>query len=411
MDRRRLIFAIIFVAITLLLGLALYLVFFRGPSAAGPKGVIPIDTGPVTGFPSADQGFIDGGVDVGDPDLPTTGEVTDRPSLLQREVAPRTTQLFDDDIKSPSFANANTVNFYSEQDGRFYRVSGEGNLQPLSDQVFFNVDEVTWAPNSNDAIIEYPDGANIYYDFEEERQVTLPKHWEDFSFSEDGGRVAAKSVGLSPENRWLIVSNPDGSNTKLVEPLGENGDKVTVDWSPNQQVLGFSRTGDPLGANREQILLVGQNGENFQGLIVEGRGFESTWSQKGDKLAYSVFNARNDFKPELWVVNANPNNVGTNRRLLNVNTWAEKCSFDPSNQRFMYCGVPERLDTGAGFQPALADLTPDRLYRIDTQTGIQTEIQIDDNRDHTINEIMVAEDGRSLIFTDKQNEGLFEVSL
>lgn len=410
MDKKRIIFALIFLFVTVLLGVALYLVFFRTPQTPG-VGIPPGKDTLNTGFPSANQGGFVPTIDDGGDTLPITGGITDTQGILQRTEAPRTTRIFNDTIISPALRNNNQVNFYSEQDGHFYRVASNGAIELLSDQVFYNVNNVTWSPNTDSAILEYPDGANVYYDFDQEKQVTLPKHWEAFSFSDDGGSIAAKSIGLSPENRWLITSNPDGSNTRLVEPLGTNGDKVTVDWSPNQQVIAFSRTGDPLGANREEILLVGKNGENFKSLIVEGRGFESTWDSSGNTLAYSVFNARNDFKPELWIVNANPRSVGTNRRLLNVNTWAEKCQFDPNNERFLYCGVPTSLATGAGFQPALANNIPDRLYRIDTQTGLQTEIPLDSGLEHTIDSINVSDDGKTIIFTDKQHEGLFEVAL
>lgn len=297
--------------------------------------------------------------------------------------------------------------FYNTQDGKFYRLDTTGTPVPISDQVFYNVQNVVWSPQSNSSIIEYPDGSNIYYNFDTKEQVTLPRHWEGFSFSPGGEQIAAKSVGMSPENRWLISANPNGSEIKLIEPLGVNDKKVTVDWSPNRQVIAFARTGEALGDDRQQILLLGQNRENFKGLIVEGRGLETKWSKQGTRLLHSVYNANSDFKPELWIVDATPDSVGANRKLLNVATWANKCTM--ADERFAYCGVPDKLDTGAGFAPLIANNIADHLYRIDTVTGLKTEIPLD--RTYTIDTITVSPDGNSLLFTDKNQAGLFKVNL
>ena len=299
------------------------------------------------------------------------------------------------------------VKFYNEQDGKFYRLLSDGTLAPMSDEVFFNVDKVTWSPNKDEGIIEYPDGANIYYDFKSRRQVTLPRHWEDFSFSPLGDQVAAKSVGIAPENRWLIAAKPDGSSIRLVEPMGDNADKVTVDWSPNKQIVALSRTGQALGADRQEVLFVGLNHENYRSFVVEGRGLETKWSGSGQKLLHSIHRAESDFKPELWIADATPDTVGGNRRLLNVNTWASKCAM--ADDRFVYCGVPERLEAGAGFAPAVANTTPDRLFKVDTVTGLKTEIPLTDI--YTIDRITLSEDGSRLYFTDKNQVGLFKVDI
>ena len=189
--------------------------------------------------------------------------------------------------------------------------------------------------------------------------------------------------------------------------MGNNANKVTVDWSPNRQVVALSRTGAPLGADRQEVLMVGLNGENFRSLIVEGRGFQSQWSTAGQQLLYSAYSARSEFKPELWITDAVGDSIGANRRPLQLNTWAEKCAF--ANERTLYCAVPNRLEIGAGFQPTLSDNTPDTLYKIDLNTGLKTPIQLDTA--HVINKVFVSPNGRTLHFTDKAKDGVFEVGL
>ncbi len=170
----------------------------------------------------------------------------------------------------------------------------------------------------------------------------------------------------------------------------------------------MSLTGQALGLDREEVLFVGLNGENYKSMIVEGRGLQTNWSSEGKQLLYSVHSGRTDYKPELWIVNAEPQTIGGSRRVLNLNTWADKCSF--ADERFVYCGVPTELPKGAGFAPGLADNVPDRLMKIDTQTGTQLEIPLEDDF-HVINDIQVSDDGDTLYFSDKHQSGLFEVAL
>ena len=404
MDKKRLVFIIIFIVAVIALGYGMYRVFFARPSAPSA----PLTEGPAGpgAFPTAGAGERQPGEAAGEGALPTGVE---RPidTFRPAPAAAREAKVVETAVIDPTVTPGGNVQFYNQNDGKFYRLAADGSSQELSDEVFYNVQNIEWSPNQNEAIIEYPDGANIYYDFATKRQTTLPKHWEDFSFSAAGDQIAAKSIGFSPENRWLVAADPDGANVKFVEPLGNNASKVTVDWSPNRQVVALSRTGAPLGADRQEVLLVGLNGENFRSLIVEGRGFQSQWSTGGQQLLYSVYNANSEFKPELWITDAAGDSIGANRRPLLLNTWAEKCAF--VNESALYCAVPNRLEIGAGFQPTLADNTPDTLYKIDLRTGRKTPVQLDSA--HVIDKIFLTPDGRGLHFTDKASDGVFQVNL
>jgi WD40 repeat protein len=406
MDKKRIIFIILFVLVVIGLGFAMYKVFFAKPATTPTTQTTPGAVAPGAGaFPEAGAGV---------PGAPSQGEGILPPSALRpgetfrpgEEVGVES-RIVETSVTGANSTSGGSVQFYNDTDGKFYRLASDGTPVELTDEVFFNVDEVEWSPNDDEAIIQYPDGSNIYYNFQTKKQVTLPKHWEDFTFSPAGDKIAAKSITLSPENRWLVASDPDGSNVKFLEHLGNNANKVKVDWSPNRQVVALSQTGAPLGADRVEVLLVGQNGENFKSIVVEGRGFQSKWSSQGDQLLYSVHSARSNFRPELWVTNASGESIGTNRRPLQLNTWAEKCSFQ--DERYLYCGVPNTLEVGTGFQPTLADTVPDTLYKIDLQTGSKTPIELDQT--HTIETVSVSEDGRSLVFTDKNQDGLFRVEL
>lgn len=411
MDTKRILAIVGFVLLTTFLGWAVYRVFFY--TAPEPVYFEPSEESPIGGGFPASEVSGDRAIEEEPSDLPTApvvDEAIDGIIGVDAEIEPeRITRRLDDNILGARVGTDKRLQYYNEADGKFYKISQSGEVEQLSDQVFFNVQEVQWSPTKNEAIIEYPDGANIYYDFDTGKQATLPRHWEEFSFSPEGGSIAAKSLGVSEENRWIVATDPDGRNIELIEPMGANADKVQIDWSPNQQIIGTTRTGDPLGADREEILFIGRHGENFRSITVEGRGFQSEWSTTGNKLLYSVFSARSDFKPELWIVDGTPQTLGQNRNGLRVNTWADKCSFQ--DDRYVYCGVPEELPTGAGFAPDIANQTRDRLVRIDTQTGAQTEISLGRDSFHVIDKIYVDEESGILRFTDKNYNGLFDVEL
>jgi hypothetical protein len=302
--------------------------------------------------------------------------------------------------------NGNDLQYYDYQSGKFYKQDNNGNRTLLSDKTFYEVENVTWSPQKNNAIIEYPDGSNIVYNFDTEKQVTLPKHWEDFVFSKDGNNIVNKSISpTNSDNNYLIITNVNGSNTKALEFIGDNYNKVYPSWSPNDQVAAMYSRGTDY--NRQDLFFIGLNDENFKSMTIEGRGFKSQWSEKGDKLLYSVYNSQSNLMPELWIVNSEGDNIGTNRTKLNLQTWADKCTF--ADNRYVYCAVPTDLPEQSGLFPDLAIDSEDNLYRVDTLTGISNLVAIPD-RYYNMKNLNISEDGKILYFTDEES-GIYKIQL
>jgi len=182
--------------------------------------------------------------------------------------------------------------------------------------------------------LNYPDGSKIIYNFTTKKQVTLPKHWQNFSFSPGSDQIVAKSMGLDVENRYLITANSDGSQAKALEAIGANDKTVYPAWSPGGQIVAMYTQG--VDFDRQEVFFVGQNDENFKSTVVEGRGFQSQWSTAGDHLLYSVYSTTNDLKPLLWLVDAKSDTIGQNRTNLDLQTWANKCTFASDTE--VYCG-------------------------------------------------------------------------
>ncbi len=364
----------------------------------GQNGVFPeIKTGSVNIQPSGNKGVFPentGSQKTNSADSVAQGGVTKTKAITQSPVA------------GPTLSKNGGLQYYNPKDGLFYHLDENGHPSLMSDKIFHNVKKVVWAGSKDKAILEYPDGRKILYNFQTKKQVTLPSHWHDFSFSPDSNRIISKNIALDPENNWLVVSKDDGSQARTLENIGTNGDTVFPNWSPNNQIAAMYTKG--IDFNRQEVFFVGLNNENFKSTVIEGRGFEGKWSTTGDNLLYSVYSTKTNLNPQLWLVNSKIDTIGQNRHSIGLSTWANKCTFASNND--IYCAVPENLERGAGMFPELANKTKDDLYHINTKTGTKELIAVP-NGSYNISQIMVSKNGNKLYFTDNKSKRLYQVRL
>jgi Tol biopolymer transport system component len=297
------------------------------------------------------------------------------------------------------------IQYYDRADNKFYTINETGEVVAMSSQQFFNADKVTWSPDKDRAIIAYPDGSKIIYDFAAQKQVTLPKHWEEFNFSPNGSQVAFKSLGYDQANSWLAVMNSDGTMAKTVTKIGANADNILVSWSPNNQMIGMEVAGDSF--DQKKIYFIGLNGENFKSLTTQGRGFMPLWSPAGNQLLYSVYSSDNNFLPSLWVTDSQGGELGANLRPLGLNTWANKCIFNGETEA--YCAVPRNLDQGAGMIPASAKNATDDLYLVNIGSG--QKILIDGSGQYNMTNLILTQDKKFIYFTDSISGKLYKLAI
>ena len=411
-----------FLAITILLGWLLYKTFFSSGLSLDPAGQFSSTTA-LCGLPISGEGTGQTSTSTGSGNFPgnadnpngtanplnpvnSTQPNLDAPTNIAlgglTNVTPLTTSPGIGSTLSPSGG----VQYYNQDDGYFYKIDQNGNAVKMSDQIFHDVSAVTWAPSKDKAILEYPDGSKIMYDFTTKKQVSYPKYWENISFSPQSNQVIAKSIGLDPGNRFLTVASADASSVVNVEAIGNNADSVQASWSPNNQIVATYT--QSLDFDRQEVFFVGLNGENFKSTIVEGRGLNYTWSTTGDRLLYSVYNTRSDMKPALWIVDAQGDTISNNRQSLEINTWADKCTFASNTE--VYCGVPVNMASGAGLVRETADKLSDDLYKIDLTTGTKTLIAVP-NGNFNVSNIMVDASQKQLVFSDKNTGLLYKVNL
>lgn len=414
---RRILLIVLFILIAGLLGFLLYTVFFK---PVAPPTNINVPPGVVTpGLPSAP-----GGVTPPTPVTPPTGlpgapgvigipttttiptPVTQIQTTAQGGIVMPST-IVAQNAQSPVLSgNGTDLSYYDKDTGYFYRITPDGQQQLLSDRAFKNVQTVTWSNNTQKAVLEYPDGSNIVYDFQNQTQVTLPNQWKDFDFSTDNEKLVFKDMKLDPENRWLAIADANGQNKQLVEKLGTKDADVYPTWSPNNEVAALYREGYDL--TRSKVYFVGFHGENFKSALVEGRDLRFKWSPQGVKLLYSVNNANDSYNPSLWITNAQGDLIDSGRTNLQLNTWADKCTFADSVT--VYCAVPKEIAQYAGLNEQFNDNIADNIYKIDLTT-MQKSLIAEPLFGSAINNIIVSSDQKYLYYTDKSTGAVKKIDL
>lgn len=382
---------VLFLGVTAGLGYLLYRFFFGAPAAVTPPASNETQTGG-TGLPVAGSGRpTQPGGGAGASGLPSNGGIS---QALGETPVIATTTLSNGQVQSP-VASSQGVSYYNVDDGKFYRLAPDGQTQTLSSQAFPQAKEVIWAPDGSRAAIVFPDDSKVIYDFARQKQTTIPSHWQDLAFNSDGSMIVAKSIALDPANRWLVSASSDGSGTTLLEPLGENGDKVTVSIAPDAGVVAFSATADPVGFDTRDLLVIGQHQENFPALRVEGFGFEPLWSPDGRHLVYSAAGQVSGYEPLLWIADGGSDTIGQGRRSLGIATWADKCAFYGNDT--LYCAVPASLPAGAGLERSAIDNVPDRVAKIDLTTGNAVLLGAPDQAT-SMQSLTVSQDGSKLYY-------------
>ncbi|MBI3120561.1 MAG: hypothetical protein HYZ08_02995 [Candidatus Kerfeldbacteria bacterium] len=399
------VFATLYVLLLLFFAWIFYAVFIQQdePISIGninvPPGQLPNINGQVPGNFNAN----------GNLNLPPTGEL---PKI--DEVANGGRTLVKTGVEYPvgkARISGTNLDYYNEFDGKFYRIGPDGNPILLSDTFFPNASLIQFSPTQNQAIMTFPDGTTILYDFDAETQATLSEQMNEIRFSSDGAQIGFEFYGGNSDENFLGVSNPDGTGMKAVEAVADRGSDFSVNWSPNKQVVATFR--DAVGANQQEIFFVGQNNENFKSMIVDGRGFEGIWTPSGNQIVYSVYSSDTDYQPSLFVVEASGDRVGASRLSLGVRTFVEKCTFSSSSM--LYCAVPSTMPEGAGLNRKLLSGVPDVFYKIDITTGnvtfLANPVNAFGNRSFVAREVFVNGDESRLYFINDLTGALEYIAL
>jgi hypothetical protein len=100
--------------------------------------------------------------------------------------------------------------------------------------------------------------------------------------------------------------------------------------------------------------------------------------------------------------------MGQNRRRLNLNTWADKCTWASESE--IYCAVPQGLPSNSGLQRNLFATLPDDIYRINLASGVSTKINLP-NQNRPVRQPVLNADQTKLFFSDAETGQLISYDL
>lgn len=419
MSIKKILLIIAFIIVTVGFGVLIYFVFIRdlvGPTntnenvnvVSNTNGALPIINGadnanrvPVTNVNTT--------IDI----TPPTNVNIEGPSVIAIGGDTRAEPIVTTSVQAAEPVKSGAgIRFYDETRDKFYQTDRFGNNIELSEQTFPQASEIAWSPTEDKAIITFPDGSKILYDFDADSQITLPKDWDDIEFSPTGTKVAFKNLSENESDRWLAIANPDGSEIQLVESLGDKAKDVDVNWSPNGQVVALFR--ESITGTAQEVYPIGLYGENFKSVTTNGRGFEGTWSSDGSQLLYSVYSADTNYNPMLYLVDASGDYTGGNSMKLGLKTWSYKCTFS-ENAQAAYCAVPKSLKTGSGLAPEVTENTNDIIYKIDTNTGSKSILAIPDfqasDEEYNISSVFLSNDEQYLYLINSNTGNVHSIQL
>ena len=219
---KKIIIIVGFIAVTILLGYLLYYMFFKPiitPTIEKPTTV------EINQLPIGKQGEQPGKIAPGEPSAvkpEPTVSITKIPAPAGKKVdqiaqgGVTAVNTFGTEISRDLTLDASGDKsiVYNPGTGKFYSFDADGGKQLLSDKVYKDVKNISWSPQKEKAVLEFPDGTNVLYNFNENKQITLPKDWADFSFNGAGNQIAFKDMNAKTEFRFLSIANADGSDQK-----------------------------------------------------------------------------------------------------------------------------------------------------------------------------------------------------
>lgn len=411
---KKILLIIAFISTAVLMALLIFWVFFssRGPTGEqiNINGII-VNVGPgglpiINGALPSNRNLNTNGTAVANTGLPQIDTIAGGGLTLTSEVTDNLTYF------STRSIDGGGLSYYNPEDGKFYRLSPDDlTAYAMSDQKFYSVNNVIWSPTKDKAILEYPDGSKIMYDFTNEKQYTLPSQYEDISFAPSGREISFKYVTDDEDQNWLAVANADGTGMQGVEFMHDETDKFAASYSPTGQIIGTFT--ESTSGETQEVYLIGKYGENFKSFKVDGKGFESQWSPNGQQLLYSAHSSKTDYMPSLWVVDASGESIGNNKINIGLNTTSDKCAFSGSSS--VICAVPVGMERGSGPFPELSANLPDVFYRVDLNTGNKSQLAIPVDQtgggQYQARDVFVDDNGEYMYFTDAYTGKVYKIRL
>ena len=220
-DWKKVAIIIGFIAIVIIAAYFLYSLFFKGAETPPTELEKAIELGQLPGADVGVQPGIVPGEDITGIGLPTEKitkiealESFQADTIAQGGITKVTDLDYQANTSIQLDSSGNNLVSYQKETGEFYKITSTGEKKLLTERIYKDVENVAWAPKSDEVILEFPDGSNVLYNFQSDKQISLPKDWTEFDFNKSGDKIGFKDLNNNPDYRWIGMANPDGSGQK-----------------------------------------------------------------------------------------------------------------------------------------------------------------------------------------------------
>jgi hypothetical protein len=293
----------------------------------------------------------------------------------------------------------------------------------VSKKTVLNILNTVWSKKADVVFLQYynEDNTNVFGYIEHIDENNSDVKSTFFSTTDKNGRpVVGKIIAsaISPNNdRVFYLEETENNVIGFLEDI-KTGDKteiwssplksLSVSWTSPKKILVYTK---PSKIAESVVWLLSPTGNSESVLLSKQYSISPKMDSGGKKILYSIQEGRNG-PFSLHVLNLKNDETIH----MPLTTIAEKCVWDNTSSRYVYCAVPKTTISNGFLEKWYSGEinTDDILWRMDTETGVIKKL-FDPNEKtgekFDIENLMLTPDENYLVFNTRVNKILWSLKL
>lgn len=283
--------------------------------------------------------------------------------------------LSDDPVVGPVIDDSGTkIKYYNKNNGNVSEVTLDGSIgKVIFENDLNNLRKAVWSSNKNFVITSFGDGINdkfYLYSYITRKSTELKGGIDDVIWDNQGEKIIYKYFDKNSGERTLNISDPNGSNWKVLTALDDKFNRIKFSHVP--QTLFASYWNYPNFYNASSLNKISLIEDGNKEEIISGKfGADYLWSPNGRKiLISSVDTSSKKLKLEIG------DSDGSNLKDLSVPTMVDKCIWS-NNGEEIFCAMPLEIPNDSimpnDYQEGKIK-TKDTFWKIDANSGKKERI-------------------------------------
>ena len=312
--------------------------------------------------------------------------------------------------------DADSILYFDPQVGDFYSVSLIGtDPERESQELFFNVRDIDWAPDKTTIGLVFFDAGNKEYsaylhDLDKKSGKSLGDYIQEMIFYNKGQSVFYKYVNLDEDEQLYKTARSTGGNGQVFDATVQGNSQLV--WAQGLDLVSIASL--PRYNNKASLSLLDSSAYG-NGYVISPQdgllGLDVSWSPDSGQVFYSAVSIANNS-----VVNGIRNAETREDMTVNLKTFANKCVWSYGSE-YIYCGVPSNTSERS-FPPdeyyEKKMYTSDGVWRINSETGaaeLVYNLVSEEGVSMDITEPFLLDDASVMYFTNRRDDKVYAVNL